>query len=215
LLEGAAVIGFGKGQGTPIVTTRQPGAGGQNGAMATTGSTLLLTLLLAIGLVFFLRAASKDRTTTVEVRSSKPPLEVLPRLSEWLQQRGWQTEFSDPERRTMRFRGQVSSSPALAVLLSLLGGLGAGCLGLVLRQLLPQLGWWPLLLIALGPLAGLLYRRRASRNETVELRLVSHDLATGSALRLRAHRDELIALELELGPQLGLFSDGNLLSSPI
>jgi hypothetical protein len=49
----------------------------------------------------------------------------------------------------------------------------------------------------------------------VELRLVSHDLATGSALRLRAHRDELIALELELGPQLGLFSDSNLLSSPI
>jgi hypothetical protein len=183
--------------------------------MATTGSTLLLTLLLAIGLVFFLRAASKDRTTTVEVRSSKPPLEVLPRLSDWLQQRGWQAESSDPERRTLRFRGQVSSSLPLAVLLSLLGGLGAGCLGLVLRQLLPQLGWWPLLLIALGPLAGLLYRRRASRNETVELRLVSHDLATGSALRLRAHRDELIALELELGPQLGLFSDSNLLSSPI
>ena len=39
--------------------------------------------------------------------------------------------------------------------------------------------------------------------------------ATGSALRLRAHRDELIALELELGPQLGLFSDGDLLKSPI
>jgi hypothetical protein len=115
----------------------------------------------------------------------------------------------------MRFRGQVSSSLPLAVLLSVLGGLGAGCLGLVLRQLLPQLGWWPLVLIALGPLAGLLYRRRASRDETVELRLLSHDRATGSALRLRAHRDELIALELELGPQLGLFSDSNLLSSPI
>ena len=42
------------------------------------GSTLLLTLLLAVGLVFFLRAASKDRTTVVEVRSSRPPLEVLP-----------------------------------------------------------------------------------------------------------------------------------------
>ena len=30
-------------------------------------STLLLTVLLAIGLVFFLRAASKDRTTVVAV----------------------------------------------------------------------------------------------------------------------------------------------------
>ena len=60
-----------------------------------------------------------------------------------------------------------------------------------------------------------IYRRRAARPETVELRLISHDQATGSALRLRAHRDELIALEQEMGPRLGLFSDGNLMSSPI
>jgi hypothetical protein len=183
--------------------------------MATTSSTLLLTLLLAVGLVFFLRAASKDRTTTVEVRSPKPPMEVLPCLSTWLQGRGWQADSTDPERRSLRFRGQVQSSPWLAVLLSCLGSLGAGSLGLVLRQLQPSLHWWPLLLTALGPLAGLLYRRRAARAETVELRLVSHDQATGSALRLRAHRDELIALQQELGPQLGLFSDTNLLSSPI
>ena len=183
--------------------------------MATTGSTLLLTLLLAVGLVFFLRAASKDRTTTVEVRSSRPALEVLSALSAWLEERGWQAEASDPERRSLRYRGQVRSSPVLAVLLSLLGGLGAGCLGLVLRQLLPPLGWWPLLLALLGPLAGVLYRRRATRDETMELRLISHDQATGSALKLRAHRDELIALEQDLGATLGLYSDGNLLSSPI
>ena len=36
-------------------------------------STLLLTVLLAIGLVFFLRAASKDRTTVVDVMSPEPP----------------------------------------------------------------------------------------------------------------------------------------------
>jgi hypothetical protein len=178
-------------------------------------STLLLTLLLAVGLVFFLRAASKDRTTVVEVRSSRPPLEVLPAMADWLQQRGWIAEESQPERRLLRFRGQVQASAALALLLSLLGAVGAGSLGLVIRQLLPQLGWWPLLLVGLGPLAGVIYRRRAARSETVELRLISHDLATGSALRLRAHRDELIALEQEMGPQLGLFSDGNLLSSPI
>jgi hypothetical protein len=183
--------------------------------MATSGSTLLLTLLLAIGLVFFLRAASKDRTTTVEVRSSRPPLEVLPALSSWLEQRGWRAEASSPEQRSLRYRGQVRSSAVLAALLSLLGSLGAGCLGLVLRQLLPTLGWWPLLLALLGPLAGLLYRRRAARDETVEVRLISHDQATGSALRLRAHRDELIALELELGSSLGLYSDANLLSSPL
>lgn len=183
--------------------------------MATTGSTLLLTLLLAIGLVFFLRAASKDRTTTVEVRSSRPALEVLPALSTWLEQRGWQAQATDPEQRSLQFRGRVSSSPALALLLSLLGSLGAGCLGLVLRQLQPALGWWPLLLALFGPLAGALYQRRAAREESVELRLISHDQATGSALRLRAHRDELIAMEQELGPRLGLYNDTNLLSSPL
>lgn len=185
--------------------------------MASTGSTLLLTLLLAVGLVFFLRAASKDRTTVVDVRSSKPAIEVLSGLTVWLEQRGWQAvpEASDPERRHLLFRAQVAASPALAVLLSLLGGVGAACLGLVLRQLVPALGWWPLLLALLGPLAGTIYRKRAQRAEELELRLLSHDSATGSELRLRAHRDELIALEQDMGPKLGLFSDGSLLSSPI
>ena len=49
----------------------------------------------------------------------------------------------------------------------------------------------------------------------MELRLISGDEASVSSLQLRAHRDELIALELEMGPKLGLFSDGKLLSSPI
>ena len=61
----------------------------------------------------------------------------------------------------------MAASPWLAVLLSVLGAVGAACLGLVLRQLLPQLGWWPLLLVGLGPLAGVIYRRRAARAEIV------------------------------------------------
>ncbi len=44
-------------------------------------STLFLTILLAIGLGFFLRAASKDRTTVVDVQSPLPPLEVLKGIS--------------------------------------------------------------------------------------------------------------------------------------
>lgn len=179
------------------------------------GSTLLLTVLLAIGLVFFLRAASKDRTTVVEVHSPRPPVEVLEGLSQWLLQRGWRTDSGDAERRVLRFQGTVAASPNLALLLSLLAAVGAACLGLVLRQLLPVLGAWPLLLVTAGPLAGVVYRRRANRQEQVELRLISGDEASGSSLQLRAHRDELIALELEMGPRLQLASDGALLSSPI
>ncbi|MEB3266768.1 MAG: cofactor assembly of complex C subunit B [Cyanobacteriota bacterium] len=183
--------------------------------MPTSGSTLLLTLLLAIGLVFFLRAASKDRTTVVEVHSPHPPQVVLDGLTLWLADRGWSGDGGDPERRLLRFRGQVSSSLPLAILLSALGAVGAACLGLVLVELRPTLGPWPLLLALLGPLAGLMYRRRAARPESFELRLLSEDEGAGSHLRLRAHRDELIAVEQQLAASLGLASDGALLSSPI
>lgn len=183
--------------------------------MTTLGSTLLLTLLLAIGLVFFLRAASKDRTTVVDVRSPRPALEVLEGLVAWLRQRGWHPTAKDPQRQVLRFSGQVQASLSLALLLSLLGSLGAGSLGLVLHQLFPQAGWWVLGLALLGPLAGLIYWRRAARPECLELRLIEEPTSGGSALRLRAHRDELIAMEKELGPSLGLASDGRLMSSPI
>jgi hypothetical protein len=45
--------------------------------------------------------------------------------------------------------------------------------------------------------------------------LISGAEGGGSTLKLRAHRDELIALELELAEPLQLASDGALLSSPI
>ncbi|MFM9110049.1 MAG: cofactor assembly of complex C subunit B [Prochlorococcaceae cyanobacterium] len=183
--------------------------------MHALASTLLLTLLMAIGLVFFLRAASKDRTTVVEVHSPQPPQTVLDGLTGWLTARGWQNAGVEPERRLLRFRGQVGASLPLAVLLSLLGSLGAASLGLVLVQLWPELGWWPLLLGLAGPLAGWIYRRRAARSESLELRLISDDGGSGTSLRLRAHRDELIAIEQELAPSLGLASDGSLLQSPI
>ena len=178
-------------------------------------STLLLTILLAIGLVFFLRAASKDRTTIVDVHSPQPALEVLSGLSDWLEQRGWIRDGGDAERQVLRFRGAVAASPPLAVLLSALAAIGATCFGLVLRQLAPQLSWWPLLMILLGPVAGVVYSRRASRNEELELQLLKEHNDDGITVRLRAHRDELIAIELELADTLQLSSDGSLLSSPI
>ena len=181
----------------------------------TQTSTLLLTLLLAIGLVFFLRAASKDRTTVVEVHSPKPALEVMEGLCTWLESRGWIRDGGDAERCLLEYRGRVASSNPLAVLLSLLGGVGAGCLGLVLRELNPSLGWWPVTLILLRPLAGWVYSRRAARQEGIQIRLIEPAPQEGSTLRLRAHRDELIALELALGEPLELASDGSLLSSPI
>ena len=109
----------------------------------------------------------------------------------------------------------MASSNPLAVLLSILGGVGAGSLGLVLRELNPALGWWPVSLILLGPLAGWIYSQRAARQEGIQIRLIEPAPQDGSTLRLRAHRDELIALELALAEPLQLASDGALLTSPI
>ena len=179
-------------------------------------SVLLLTILLFIGLVFFLRAASKDRTTVVDVHSSLPPLEVLKGISFWLEERGWKKNGGNAEEKLLIFNGNVASSTFLVIFLSCLGGLGSACLGLVLIQLYPFLSWWPLLLAAIGaPLAGILYRVKSKREESLEVKLLSSDLSGTSILRIKAHRDELIAIQLELSESLELSSENSLLSSPI
>ncbi len=178
-------------------------------------STFILTILLAIGLGFFLRAASKDRTTDVDISSPLPPLDVLNGIIIWLEDRGWRKQGGDAERQVLRFDGSVSYSPVLAVFLSILCALGGGCLGLVLCQIYSTLSWWPLILVCLGPIAGLFYRARATRIESFEMRLVSSEEDQLTLLRIRAHRDELIALELDLAKNLQLASDGSLTASPI
>ena len=183
---------------------------------AAFSSTLFLTILLTIGLVFFLRAASKDRTTVVDVQSTLPPIDVLNGISAWLEERGWKKNGGNVEEKLLIFNGSVASSTFLAIFLSCLGGLGAASLGLVLIQLYPSLTWWPLLLAIIGaPLAGMIYRKRSNREESLELKLLSSEISNVSILRIRAHRDELIAIQLELSESLKLSSENNLLSSPI
>tara|TARA_B100000965_G_scaffold50378_1_gene37074 strand:- start:2259 stop:2813 length:555 start_codon:yes stop_codon:yes gene_type:complete len=178
-------------------------------------STLLLTILLFIGLFFFLRASSKDRTTTVEVSSSKKPVEVLELICNWLKLRGWKQIGGDSNKQILSFKGQVISSKLLAIFLSILGGLGSCSLGLVIVQLYPKLNWWPILLGLIGgPLSGIIYSKKSSREEIFEFRLID-DRECKTNLRLRAHRDELIALETELKGPLGLESDGSLFKTPI
>ena len=180
-------------------------------------STLLLTILLAIGLFFFLRASSKDRTTVIEITSSQKPLEVLTAIYEWLDLRGWKQIGGDFDQKILIFKGQVVSSKLLAIFLSFLGGFGTCALGLVIIQIYPTLGWWPLLLGLIGgPLSGIIYFKKSAREEKFELRLVSNeDNEEMTSMRLRAHRDELISLENELSDSLDLKSDGSLFKTPI
>ena len=179
-------------------------------------STLFLTILLAIGLGFFLRAASKDRTTVVDVQSPLPPLEVLQGITIWLEERGWEKNGGNAEEKLLIFQGNVAASTFLTIFLSCLGGVGSACLGLVLIQLYPALNWWPLLLSVIGaPLAGIIYRIKSNREESLEVKLISPDVSANSILRIKAHRDELIAIQVELSETLELSSENSLLSSPI
>ncbi len=178
-------------------------------------STFLLTLLLAIGLGFFLRAASKDRTTVIEILSAMPPIDVLDGITLWLEERGWRKEGGDIEQKIIRFVGNVSSSYVLAIFLSILCGLGGACLGLVVYQFYPFFNGWPLLFALIGPFAGIFYRSKASRLELFEIRLISSDNEAKTEIRIRAHRDELIALDSELSKKFKLVNDASLTSSPI
>ena len=180
-------------------------------------STLILTILLAVGLFFFLRASSKDRTTVIEITSSQQPIKVLNVMCEWLNLRGWKQTGGDFDQKVLIFKGQVVSSKFLAIFLSLLGGFGSCALGLVIIQIYPILSWWPILLgLFGGPLAGIIYFKKSAREEKFELRLISNgDNQEKTSIRLRAHRDELISLENELSEKLQLKSDGTLFKTPI
>ena len=178
-------------------------------------STFLLTILLAIGLFFFLRASSKDRTTTIEISSAKDKIDTLNIICRWLNGRGWNQVGGSIEQKTLIFKGQVISSNSLAVFLSILGVLGACSLGLVINQIYPNLKWWPILLgVVGGPISGIIYSKKSQREETFEFRLLDN-CGTSTKLRLRAHRDELISLEKELQNELKLKSDGSLFKTPI
>lgn len=178
-------------------------------------STFLLTILLSIGLFFFLRASSKDRTTTIEISTETDPIETLNIICGWLKLRGWNQVGGNSEKKTLTFTGQVTSSNSLAIFLSVLGGLGSCSLGLVIRQIYPNLSWWPILLGLIGgPISGIIYSKKSKREETFEFRLLD-EFDKSTKLRLRAHRDELISLEKELQDKLQLKSDGSLFKTPI
>ena len=88
---------------------------------------------------------------------------------------------------------------------------------LVIIQIYPVLGWWPILLGVIGgPLSGIIYFKKSAREEKFELRLISNeDKNENTMMRIRAHRDELISLENSLGERLQLKSDGSLFKTPI
>lgn len=162
-------------------------------------STLLLTVLLMIGLLFFIRASVKDRTQEVRLLSDRSEDSLLSQLRSYFGQRSYRVATIDATHNQVTFEGEVRPSVFLAVFLSLLASIGVLCFVLVLSMVLPDWSnfWFGLLL--LSPLAGVFYWKGAGRVEQVLLRVEpSPDAASKSVIIVKAHRDELAELQRSL-----------------
>ncbi|HEY9876816.1 MAG TPA: cofactor assembly of complex C subunit B, partial [Leptolyngbyaceae cyanobacterium] len=122
-------------------------------------STFFLTLLMMVGLFFFIRASTKDRTETLELKVAQNPETLQKTLQTYFERRAYRVAGVDSQTHQVTFTGFVRPSPFLAVFLSLMAATGSGCLALVLAILFPDYakGFAGLLLAA--PAAGLFYWR--------------------------------------------------------
>lgn len=167
-------------------------------------STFLLTLLLMVGLFFFIKASVKDRTEQIRLVAEQPKDSAVDQLKQYFTQRAYQVTAADQE--SITFEGLVRPSVFLAVFLTLLVAASLLCLALVLSALFPQITTGLLLLPFLSPLASRFYWQRAKRPEQVFLRVKpfdassddSHKLASQSLVTVTAHRDELAELQRAL-----------------
>lgn len=165
---------------------------------AAVPSTFLLTLLLLVGLVFFIKASVKDRTEQVTLLAQQEQQVLLPKLEQYFAQRAYQVVATDSVQNQMTFEGFVRPSLFLAIFLTLLAAVGTLCLSLVLSMMFPDIQgiWWALVLFS--PVAGVFYWKNAGRPERVSLELesfTSEELQSQSLIKVTAHRDELIELQ--------------------
>lgn len=171
-------------------------------------STFFLTLLMGVGLFFFIRASVKDRTEQLELMTDEADTQLLNQLQKYFLERGYQVIQVNPQQQTMIMEGLVSPSLFLATFLTILAGLGLLCLGLVLALLYPSSHQWFLTVALLSPLAGLFYWKKAKRVEKIALAVKNLSKPQqGNLITLTAHRDELIELQQNFSGKLKIYQD--------
>ncbi|MBD0337359.1 MAG: cofactor assembly of complex C subunit B, partial [Cyanobacteria bacterium Co-bin13] len=149
---------------------------------------------------FFIRAATKDRTETLQATVAKPPETLQSDLQTYFESRSYRVTDSNSAAHQITFRGFVRPSLFLAFFLSSMAAIGAGCLALVLAILLPDYASIFSVLLLAAPGAGLFYWRRAGREEQVLMTVEpdAPDIASRSKMTVVGHRDELAALKQAL-----------------
>lgn len=161
-------------------------------------STLFLTLLMFVGLWFFIRASVKERIEQMELTSDRAPEQIYQAVVQYFEQRAYTVSTLKPGENTATLEGFVRPSLFLALFLSFLAACGLFCLGLVLAYVLPALGGWALLMMAIAPGAGVFYWRKAGRVEQVQIK-VTAQTEQGNQIWVQGHRDELAQLRQNFG----------------
>ncbi|WP_445636851.1 Cofactor assembly of complex C subunit B [Nostoc sp. DSM 114161] len=168
-------------------------------------STLLLTLLLSVGLFFFIRASTKDRTETAHLVSEQDEAAFMSQLREYFRSRSYRVAAVDREQNQVTFEGNVRPSWFLAIFLTLLAATGIVCLSLVVYLLFPNLSRFILALVLLSPLSGVFYWKKSGRLEKVLLKVetTQSEQTPSSKVTVVAHRDELTQLRRTLQLKAG------------
>ncbi len=161
-------------------------------------STLIMTVLLGIGLFFFLRASGKDRIETRRYTSEVTLDELGRQVRHHLMERAYQLESVD-EQGIATFVGQAQPSLFLTLFLTGLAFVGLMCLIGVLNTLYPGPHPWFWVLTLLAPAAGGYYRSANTREESLRVLVKQSSETDLSQLAISGHRDELDTLETTLG----------------
>jgi hypothetical protein len=167
-------------------------------------STLLLTLLLSVGLFFFIRASTKDRTEEKQLVSDQDEANLLPQLEEYFRMRSYRVAAVDRKENQVIFEGFVRPSWFLTIFLTVLAAAGILSLSLVLSMLFPDFSTVFIGIVLLSPLSGFFYWKKAGKLEKVLLKVerTQSQQHFSSKITVIAHRDELIELQraLQLKP---------------
>jgi ABC-type glycerol-3-phosphate transport system permease component len=160
-------------------------------------STFFLTVLMVIGLFFFIRASVKPRIEVVRLISEQSENSLLSQLRQYFDQRAYRVVALNADENQVTFEGFVRPSLFLAIFLTLMAATGMLCLALLLSYALSERSNFWLGLLLLSPLAGVFYWKGAGRSEQVSLKIESFDdaIAAKSVITVQGHRDELAALQ--------------------
>jgi hypothetical protein len=162
-------------------------------------STLILTLLIIVGLFFFIRASTKARIEQMVLETNDSEATLLPRLDAYFTDRAYRVAAVDRDTDIITFEGFVRPSIFLTVLLTGLAAIGAMCLNLVLSMLFPDAGNVFLALLLVAPLAGWFYWQGSARTEQVRLKVeASKDSPAPTLIKISGHRDELAVFQSTL-----------------